>query len=175
MGTNARRRMPCMIQSVAVRLEPTTQAAASKTPRKAGVSPPSSQPLPALRALDDEAARTRGYETAAARRSLASRGSSSATCAAGRAARIRARRPRAGPDRTDGRRQSRSGPAARRARLQPQSLWRSSASLRALEPATLQDCRKISHRSSTRTGAFIDNARPHLLPLNAPWRNTSTR
>ena len=36
-----------MIQSAAVRLEPTTHAAASNTPRNAGVSPASSQPLPA--------------------------------------------------------------------------------------------------------------------------------
>ena len=46
MGTKARRRSPCIIQSAAVMLEPTTQQAASYTPRKAGVSPASSQPLP---------------------------------------------------------------------------------------------------------------------------------
>src|SRR5580692_4983341 len=79
-----------------------------------------------------------GYETAAARtRPPAAARAARRACPA-RAARIRARTRRAGLDRTDGRRQTRNEPAARRVRLQPQGLGRSRATLRACEPATLQ-------------------------------------
>src|SRR6266436_4032403 len=44
MGTKPRRHSPCMIASMALRVAPTTLAAASYTPRKAGVSPASRNP-----------------------------------------------------------------------------------------------------------------------------------
>src|SRR3984957_16783112 len=79
-----------------------------------------------------------GCETAAARNRRLAAARVARHARPGRAVRIRVQTRRAGPDRTDGRRQTRNEPAARRARLQPQGLGRSRATLRAFEPATLQ-------------------------------------